>query len=631
MSGPERVTGDRHADAVEADQLAGHVADGALDLGRGARPVGATQPVEARRVATQVSRDHPHLIARDEELVARRVFQDQVVALGAGERAMRDAGVAPHAVDPVDREVARLELIGDRVRPPAREPRRCPRVPPRTEEVLLGRDRELAGIEHEPVRERRLDGLQSGHLPDDLPHALERSVSARGDQQPVVARREVGQALSELGRVALRAPPVGQPEVEALREIGQMELHVLAERFVERANDVWARPPDRLGERLPLLEGLPRAVLRAAGLHQHDPRAVREQLGDRRHPIEQERRVRLGALDEQPIADPLQRVAEPIALELGATGRERTERVVGDQLAHRRREHPRDLRGGELRGRGELPERFDLVAQVLEPDRAPRVAREHVHHPSANGELAAVLDDVRTGVAELDQAFRQRVGRQIVSDDELERWDRTERRDQAVHRREHRGDEQERPARLPQPVDRVGPAGGDLRRRADAFVRQRLPRRQECDASLAEVGRPAGGERLRLARTGCDREDGCVERTRQPGDDRVRACVGVRDDRTGALEQEPLERLGRDQRIETLLQAHVPSTADDPDSTNRPRRVAAGPPPGVYRAGEDLEQVARHGRCGVRRSARSALARPRPGWPGPGAGTRAPRRRPPLA
>ena len=116
-------------------------------------------PVQARGVATEVARDHAHLVARDEQLVALRVLEDQVVALGAGELAVRDAGVAPHAVDPVHREVARLELVGDRLDAPPREPRRGAGVPAGAEQVLLGGDRERAGLEDEAVRERRLDGL----------------------------------------------------------------------------------------------------------------------------------------------------------------------------------------------------------------------------------------------------------------------------------------------------------------------------------------------------------------------------------------------------------------------------------------------------------------------------------------
>ena len=75
--------------------------------------------MQARRVAAEVARDHADLVGRHEQLVALRVLQDQVVALRAGERAVRDARVAADAVDPVDREVAGLELVGDRVGAPA--------------------------------------------------------------------------------------------------------------------------------------------------------------------------------------------------------------------------------------------------------------------------------------------------------------------------------------------------------------------------------------------------------------------------------------------------------------------------------------------------------------------------------
>ena len=63
-----------------------------------------------------------------EVLVPAQLMGDPV------DRARRDA------VDAVDRVVAELELLGDRVVAPARQPRRGPRVPPRAEQVLLGRD-----------------------------------------------------------------------------------------------------------------------------------------------------------------------------------------------------------------------------------------------------------------------------------------------------------------------------------------------------------------------------------------------------------------------------------------------------------------------------------------------------------
>ena len=68
--GTERVTGHRQTHGVEAHELAGHVAHGALDLGGRARPVGAAHAMHARGVAADVLRDHADRVGRHVELVA---------------------------------------------------------------------------------------------------------------------------------------------------------------------------------------------------------------------------------------------------------------------------------------------------------------------------------------------------------------------------------------------------------------------------------------------------------------------------------------------------------------------------------------------------------------------------------
>ena len=342
---------------------------------------------------------------------------------------------------------------------------------------------------------------------------------------------------------------------------------MLPERLGQRMEDVRPRPADRLGQRLALLEGLARPVLRPLRLGQHHPRAVRQQLRDRRHPIEDERSERLGALDEQAVRHALQAVPEALRLQLRAAPGERADLVVRDQLADGRHEHARDLRRGELRGRCELAERLDLFAPVLQADRASRVAGEHVDHAAPHRELASMLDQVRARVPEVDQPIGERVGREAETGHQLQRRDGAERGDQALHRREGRGDDDERAARRAEPVDRVGAPGRDLGGGPDALVRERLPRREERHAVVAQVGGRLGGERLRFVRTGGHGQDRHVQRARQPGDDGVLPRPRVRGDRPGALEQEPLERLRADQR----LQAPVPDSSHAPSDrvTNR--------------------------------------------------------------
>ena len=260
--------------------------------------------------------------------------------------------------------------------------------------------------------------------PTNSPHAFQRPVPARRDDQPIAPRGEIRQPRRELRGVALRAPPIGESQIESLRELREMQPNVLAERLVERMEHVRTRPADRLGERLALVVRLARAVLRALRLRQHHPRPVRQQLRHRRHVVEHERRQRLGALDEQPVGDPLEPVAEPVGLQLRPASGERADRVVRDQLAHRRDEHARRLGGRELRRRRELAERLDLLAPVLEADRAARVAGEDVDDAAAHRELAAMLDQIGSRVAQVDQPVGERVGGELQAGDELERRDR---------------------------------------------------------------------------------------------------------------------------------------------------------------------------------------------------------------
>ena len=56
-----------------------------------------------------------------------------------------------------------------------------------------------------------------------------------------------------------------------------------------------------------------------------------------------------------------------------------------------------------LVGHPELADLLDLVAEELDPQRMLLGGREHVEDAAADGDLAAVLDQVGAGVADLDQ------------------------------------------------------------------------------------------------------------------------------------------------------------------------------------------------------------------------------------
>ena len=347
-----------------------------------------------------------------------------------------------------------------------------------------------------------------------------------------------------------------------------MQLHAVADRVVERVEHPGGGPGRRLGERLAFHVRRPRPVERAMRVGEHHPCALGQELGRRRHAVEQERRERLRALDEQSVGHARELVGEALRRLCGRSARTFAQGVVGDQLARRRHLGERHPLGGQLRRGHELADRLDLVAPVLHAHRAARRAGEDVDHAAPHGELAAVLDHVGPRVAEVDESFRERVGRQIEAGDELEGGRDAERRDQALHRREHRRDQHERALGLAHAGDGAGTPGRDLGRRRDALVRQGLPCREQRDPLGAEERLEVGRERFGLAGAGRHGEQGRLERGRHARDHEVLAGLGPGHDRPRTLEQEPLERLGTHEHIERVSQSQ-PRNLPNSDRTPR--------------------------------------------------------------
>src|SRR5207253_977929 len=117
----------------------------------------------------------------------------------------------------------------------------------------------------------------------------------------------------------------------------------------------------------------------------------------------------LHPLGVESVRDPLQEVGEAIRMAPGLLGGSFADAVVWDQLADRPDLDLDQARGRELRRRGELADRLDLITPVLQADRAARYPREHVEHAPADGELATVLHDIHTEVPELDELFGEPV------------------------------------------------------------------------------------------------------------------------------------------------------------------------------------------------------------------------------
>ncbi len=365
--------------------------------------------------------------------------------------------------------------------------------------------------------------------------------------------------------------PAGDAEIEPLRELGEAQLDVPRDRFLERVQDGGPRPSDRLGEGLGLRVGLRGTLQRSLCVRQCHPAPGGKELSERRHALEQERREGIGPFETQTVGEPLQPVAEPIGHPGSAFRRDRAERVVGQELTDRCDLDPSDLLGRELRRRRELPEPLDLVAPVLEPHRTPRDAREHVHDPTPNGELSPALDHVHPQVAELREPFRERIRRELHAGRELDRSGGAQGRRHRLHRGEVRGDHDERSFGDAEAADGVGPPGRHLGRRVHPLVRQGVPRGKERDAVRSQVGADLGSQLLRFARTGCHDEEGSVQRDREPGEDGVLPGVDLGHDGPCALEQQALERRGADERVEHLPERH-PTSPQKREQNAKPQR-----------------------------------------------------------
>src|SRR3712207_2540687 len=108
----EGMAGERLAGGVELEQLLRHLPDAVLHARFGAKPVTATQAVEAggRVVAADVFLDAVQLVAGDEEFVRVLVVDAHELALDAVDRAPHQTPVAADAVVDVDHQVPFAQL-----------------------------------------------------------------------------------------------------------------------------------------------------------------------------------------------------------------------------------------------------------------------------------------------------------------------------------------------------------------------------------------------------------------------------------------------------------------------------------------------------------------------------------------
>ena len=189
-----------------------------------------------------------------------------------------------------------------------------------------------------------------------------------------------------------------------------------------------------------------------------------------------------------------------------------------------------------------------------------------------------MLHDVRPAVPEVDELLGQPVGREVAPGDQLDRRHRAERRDEALHRREGRRDQDGRAPALAEAPDGRRPPGGDVRRRRDALVRERLPGRKQRNVAREERLEVLH-EGIGLVRTGSHGKHGRVQSHREPGDDERFARLGSGMDRPVLRQEKTFEGLRSDEQIQGFPQAHrrpLPTCTEQHEQPRSRRDGASG-------------------------------------------------------
>ena len=344
------------------------------------------------------------------------------------------AFVAADAVIDVDHEVAgreRRRLGQEVLRPPA--PAR-PRQPV-AQDVGLGDDRQVVGLEprlqrqHHPLRPfriRRLGRLPIGgegdvlqpvvgqHYPQPLGRALrpggEQHLLAGGDLLAGVVGgglEQVDAVLRALGRegaptaraevydvLALLAQEGGEP---SHRPAGQ-PLLPLGRAEVEAVRTQRRDSSDRrLGGLVPRLEGVgdhrPALVPRLSGqVIERDQRILRQIVEQAGQMLVDQRQEVLQPAAPRALADRgVERIIARRAEGGDVAAPEARDRLgVEQHLGDRQQVDRLELSGRALGLRIEGADRFQAVAEQVQPHRLLRRRREDVDHPAADGELAAL-------------------------------------------------------------------------------------------------------------------------------------------------------------------------------------------------------------------------------------------------
>ena len=434
---------------VQLEQLLGEVRDGLPDPLLRLQPLGAAELAQLRVLGAAVARDPGDLLDRDEDLVAAGEAQLEVVAvLALGVVAAPEHPlVAGDAVVDVDDEVAGRQALEDVARddPPHRL---RPADADGPEQLAIGDERETVRAAVEAAVQAALDerdraGRRGLRRVDDrrgVAGLLEqlrearRLVAGEDDprrRRPASARRPRRSRRAAAGGQLRLAPaeqvagaqaargerrPVGRaPTPRSARASGRRRAGVFQSRgprYVDgqsfgrsplsissaRRSSAWRhRNVGGLGDLAGLVED-EEGRRRRGGRGRSTGRAGRPRPRRRRRRSRARRRRRSASgIARAPSPSNRARSAASRSGSFAAARPRRSRSAATPSCGARNSDAGRRIASLErsdrpLVGRVERPQRVDLVAEELDPDRQRRRRREHVDDPAAPGELAAAGD-----------------------------------------------------------------------------------------------------------------------------------------------------------------------------------------------------------------------------------------------
>ena len=253
---------------------------------------------------------------------------------------------------------------------------------------------------------------------------------------------------------------------------------------------------ERAGEVSFFGEDVRGAVPESFGLDEDDLCVGRQEIEQDVLALDEPRQPRLHAVERQPFGQSLPLLATPGLAANESVGA--PAHLVGrQQLSTGEHGHALQWVGRPLVAHRELAEPVDLIAPEVDPHGGVRSRREEVDDRPADGDLAAMLDEILAAVAGVHELAHELVTVAALPDLDLDGLDLldvgTEPLGERPDGRDHHIGS---PIAVQQPPDRAQAPTHRLDTGAHPLERQGLPRREQVDTIRAEERRQVVGETL---------------------------------------------------------------------------------------------------------------------------------------